>query len=108
MLRSEADGAGAVRTPGAMIGELICKTEMLYGISFTLFCNVLLVAGDGGAKTDFAASDVGNIDEAELSGGVAGGLVESSGENGAVGDFVKFLGIKIVEEYVEAELVFDD
>ncbi|KAK6920248.1 LOW QUALITY PROTEIN: hypothetical protein RJ641_016152 [Dillenia turbinata] len=63
MLTSEADGAGAVKTPGAMIGELICKTEMLYGISFTLFCNVLFVAGDGGAETDFAASDVGNVHE---------------------------------------------
>ena len=34
MLTSD-DGAGAVRIPGAIIGALISRTEMLYGICLT-------------------------------------------------------------------------
>ncbi|KAM1027258.1 hypothetical protein ACFX1S_040393 [Malus domestica] len=54
-----------------------------------------------GAKPDLAALEIG--DEAEITGSVAGGLVESGGEDGAIGDFVEFRGVVVVEEDVEAE-----
>jgi len=65
-------------------------------------------AGSSGAEANLTAFEVGDVDGADVAVGIAGGLVESGGERGAVGDLVELCVVEVVEEDVEAEEVFDD
>ncbi|KAK2991361.1 hypothetical protein RJ640_024034 [Escallonia rubra] len=69
---------------------------------------VELGAGGGRAEADLTAFEIRNVHEPQFSGGVAGGLVQCGGEDGALGDLVELGGVVVVEEDVEAEGVLDD
>ncbi|KAF1897659.1 hypothetical protein Lal_00032416 [Lupinus albus] len=83
--RSE-EGGGAVKIPGAIIGALISRTEI---IEFRVRSR--------GSESNFTAFKIGDVNGAEVSLGGSGGLEESGGEGGAVGDLVEFSWIEVVE-----------
>ncbi|KAL0012394.1 hypothetical protein SO802_007502 [Lithocarpus litseifolius] len=58
-------------------------------------------------KADLIALEVGDVDEVGGARGEAGGLEHCCDRGGAVGDLVELFGIKVVEEDMEGEEVFD-
>ncbi|KAK3429878.1 hypothetical protein EUGRSUZ_E01366 [Eucalyptus grandis] len=94
----DQDG-GADLEDGDVVGDLLHRLGVR---------RVELGAGGGGAEAHLAALEVGDVDEAGVAGGVPGGLVQGGGEGGALGDLVELLGVEVVEDDVDGELVLDD
>lgn len=61
-----------------------------------------------GTESNFSALEIGDIDEAEVSGGITGGLVKSGSKGCAFGDLVELLWVIVVKKNMKAKDVLDD